>query len=251
MVRLAFLIAGVQKAGTTALARYLERHPQVRLPRDKEAHVFDAPDASSDADEDRARLAATFDGALSGLCPGDATPITLFQPAFIERALRHAPDLRWIVLLREPVARTVSHWAMERARGTERLPFSAAMLAEPLRWRRRSDWGWDSPRRWASYAARSDYAPQLRALAERVPRDRILLIRSDELARAPERVVQRVWAFLDLPPGPEGLAYPRVFEGHYDRPAAWSPGRWWLRWRLRDARRRWARGGGLEDWLDD
>ena len=42
--RVRFLIGGVQKAGTTALASYLATHPGLRLPAGKEAHVFDAPD---------------------------------------------------------------------------------------------------------------------------------------------------------------------------------------------------------------
>ena len=39
-----FLVGGVQKAGTSALAQYLGLHPRLRLPTGKEAHVFDAPD---------------------------------------------------------------------------------------------------------------------------------------------------------------------------------------------------------------
>ena len=40
--RVRFLIGGTQKGGTTALAHYLAQHPDVRLPKGKEAHVFDA-----------------------------------------------------------------------------------------------------------------------------------------------------------------------------------------------------------------
>ena len=42
--RIAFLVGGVQKAGTSALAQYLRASPGLRLPADKEAHVFDGPD---------------------------------------------------------------------------------------------------------------------------------------------------------------------------------------------------------------
>jgi hypothetical protein len=259
MPRLSFLIGGVQKGGTTALASYLARHPRLRLPLQKEAHVFDAPDydgaVGADAVDERFVSCFEFeDHSLSTdsrPCFGDATPITVFDPRFIERAWRYSPELRWVLLLREPVERAVSHWAMERARDTERLPLWAAVLAEPVRrWRRRDDWSWDSPLRWASYAARSDYSPQLRALRRRFPAEQILLLRSEALAADPEGTVQAVWRFLGLPPGPAGLDYPRVFEGHYARPSRWSPGRLLLRWRLRDARRRWAAGSGLDAWTD-
>lgn len=254
MPQLHFLLGGVQKAGTTALARYLARHPDLQLPAVKEAHVFDAPDFddSAAAEAVDARFSAHFERLAPARCRGDATPITVFDPCFIERAWRYSPELRWVLLLREPVARAVSHWAMERARGTERLPLWAALLAEPFRrGRHRDDWAWESPLRWASYAARSDYAPQLRALRRRFPAEQILLLRSEALAADPEGTVQSVWRFLGLPPGPGGLDYPRVFEGDYARPAPWSPASLWLRWRLRDARRRWRQGAGLEAWTDD
>ncbi|MEO5629163.1 MAG: hypothetical protein ABIQ62_05270, partial [Thermomonas sp.] len=51
--RIGFLIGGVQKAGTTALARYLSGHPDLELPDAKEAHVFDDPDFSADWDPAR------------------------------------------------------------------------------------------------------------------------------------------------------------------------------------------------------
>ena len=55
MPQVAFLIGGMQKAGTSALARYLRAHPSLRLPAGKEAHVFDMPafdDTWSTADID-------------------------------------------------------------------------------------------------------------------------------------------------------------------------------------------------------
>ena len=39
--RVEFLIAGVQKGGTTALFDYLVEHPSLDLPAIKEAHFFD------------------------------------------------------------------------------------------------------------------------------------------------------------------------------------------------------------------
>ena len=46
--RIGFLIGGVQKAGTTALARYLAGHPQLALPQRMEAHVLDDPGFGAD-----------------------------------------------------------------------------------------------------------------------------------------------------------------------------------------------------------
>src|SRR3954452_25366561 len=36
-----FVVAGVQKAGTTALHYFLSKHPHIALPRDQALHFFD------------------------------------------------------------------------------------------------------------------------------------------------------------------------------------------------------------------
>ena len=133
--RVDFLIGGVQKAGTSALARYLAEHPEIALPRGKEAHVFDAPDfdeqwTPSDIDS---RYADHFDSAPVDALYGDATPIYCFNPAFVRRIAAYNPAMRWILLLRHPVDRAISQYHMERARGDESWPFWPAMLLEQRR----------------------------------------------------------------------------------------------------------------------
>src|SRR3546814_8903849 len=106
---LSFVIGGAQKAGTSALARYLGAHPAIRLPRDKEAHVFDAPafDEAGTAAQIDARFATHFDPADQAHASlyGDATPIYLFHERFVQRIARYNPALRWHILLRDPVDR--------------------------------------------------------------------------------------------------------------------------------------------------
>ena len=85
MVR--FLVGGMQKAGTSALADYLSEHPALCLPTAKEAHVFDRPDfddAWTMADIDRMHARAFAADATAGLC-GDATPIYVFHPLLVQR----------------------------------------------------------------------------------------------------------------------------------------------------------------------
>ena len=158
--RIGFLIGGVQKAGTTALARYLAGHPQLALPQRKEAHVFDDP--GFEADWDRARIdreyARHFDAGSDDRLHGDATPIYLFHPTLVERIAAYNPAMRWIVLLRDPVERAISQYGMERARGDEHWPLWAALLFERLRLRgHHHDWSPASPLRHWSYRARGDY----------------------------------------------------------------------------------------------
>lgn len=228
--RVRFVIGGVQKGGTTALATYLSAHPGVALPATKEAHVFDMPDfdeSLSQADIDRHYAPHFADAAPGALC-GDATPIYVFHPRFVERIARYNPAMRWIVILRHPVERAVSHYHMERGRGWDRWPFWPAMLLE--RWRLRGhedDFSEISPLRRHSYRARGSYVRQLDALHAHFPTEQVLLLRNEDLAASPAVVLDQVHRFLGLPTHPLESTPRRVFEGGYDRVPRGS-----LAWRI-------------------
>lgn len=216
--RIQFVIGGVQKGGTTALASFLSRHPEIALPRGKEAHVFDAPDFDGAWPQDYIDqlYARHFDVLREGVVHGDATPIYCFHPEFIRRIAVYNPGMRWILMLRHPVERAVSQYQMERGRGDEEWPFWPAMLLE--RWRlqgHENDFSAHSPLRHHGYRVRGDYARQLDALYAHFPREQVLLLRSDVLAREPARVMEQVWKFLGVATDVAHEEYGRVFEGGY------------------------------------
>lgn len=231
-----FVVGGVQKAGTTALAAYLADHPGIRLPVGKEAHVFDAPafdDAASARDIDAA-YRAHFDDDPTGAMHGDATPIYLLHPRIIARIARYNPAMRWIVLLRHPVDRALSQFHMERKRGNEPWPLWPAMLLE--RWRLRGhheDFTAGSPLRKWSYRLRGDYARQLDALHTAFPPAQVLLLTDVGLRNAPAPTLTRVLAFLGLPDFDAPPAPKETFVGDYDPYDHEGPTWRMLRWLLR------------------
>ena len=200
--RIAFMVGGVQKAGTTALCEALRLHPQLRLPTAKEAHVFDAPDYDDAAAQEQIdqRFEPLFAQPFrDGILHGDATPVTLFHPLALARVRRYNPAMRWVIVLRDPAARARSQHAMERARGDERWPFWAAVLAEPLRlWRAGADWSEHSAWRHHSYLARGRYLPQLRRLYAMFPAAQILLLAHTEWRDHPAVTLQRVYRHLQI-----------------------------------------------------
>ncbi|PJK09213.1 sulfotransferase [Lysobacteraceae bacterium NML08-0793] len=233
-----FVIGGVQKGGTTALAQYLAAIPGVALPMGKEAHVFDAPDFDESwcTDEIDARYAGHFvEGCDRARLHGDATPIYVFHPRLVARIARYNPAMRWVILLRDPVARAYSQYCMEHARGDEHWPAWAAFLFE--RWRLRGhadDFSHGSPLRHYSYRARGDYMRQLRVLYRHFPQSQVLLIDNRALAENPQAVTAQVCRFLGVAAdGLEMRLFTRVFEGNY-RPLGERP---WLarllRWLMR------------------
>ena len=188
-----FLIAGVQKGGTTALDGYLRDHPEVQMAATKEAHFFD--DESIDwANPDYGRYHALFteDGRLRG----EATPIYLYWPNCLERIARYDPGTRLILLFRDPVGRAWSHWKMERDRGWESEPF--AWSVREGRRRVSNDPATPGFHRVFSYVERGLYAVQLERLLKLFPREQLLLLRSDDLSADPDAVLSRVCAFLEV-----------------------------------------------------
>ncbi len=219
--RIRFVIGGVQKAGTSALARYLGAHPRLRLPSDKEAHVFDAPDfdeAWTTAQVD-ARFTGQFPGHDVGMMHGDATPFYLVHPQVVARIAHYNPDMRWIVLLRDPVERMLSQFHMERRRGKERWPLWPALLLE--RWRLRGhadDFSRASPLRRHSYRLRSDYARQLDVLHAHFPRKQVLLLSNRELRADPTSALRKACDFLGVDSLPGDLRPETVLAGDYVPP---------------------------------
>ena len=199
--RLGFMIVGAQKCGTTALARFLSRHPEIGMAEPKEVHLFDAPGYSGDwrPEEMDERYQPSFEHCPGAAIRGEATPIYMLLPEIARELHRYNPDLKLIVLLRDPVERAISHYYMERARGNEHLPLWLALLSEPFRLRRCRDARQaDSAMRRHSYRRRGLYSLQLRNLYRFFNRDRVLIIRTQDLLQRHDAVLRRVFAFLGV-----------------------------------------------------
>ena len=199
--RLDFMIIGVQKGGTNALYRFLRQHPEIGMSSRKEVHLFDAPEYSSDWTPEQIgeRYRPYFEHCPGARVRGEATPIYLFFPEIARELARYNPELKLIVLLRDPVARAISHYYMERNRDAERLPLWLALLCEPIRVRRcRDPRAAASALRVGTYRRRGLYSLQLRNLHRFFGRDRVLVLRSADLRERHDATLRRVFAFLGV-----------------------------------------------------
>ena len=195
--RVAFIIAGVQKAGTTALFDYLGEEPGLSLSREKEAHFFD-DETRAWATPDYGAYHAQF-AAADGRPRGEATPIYLYWPQSLERIKAYNPAVKLIVMLRDPVERAWSHWKMEYARGVETKTFAWCIREGRQRLFAGEPWGFD---REVSYVERGFYGEQLERLFGLFPRDQVLVLKSDGLRGDPVAALGQVRTFLGLPKGP-------------------------------------------------
>ncbi|MEO8115389.1 MAG: sulfotransferase domain-containing protein [Phenylobacterium sp.] len=192
-----FLIAGVQKGGTTALFDYLSEQPGLALSRVKELHFFD--DETQDwSSPDYGGYHAQFDDPAGRPC-GEATPIYAYWPGSLERICAYNPAMRLILVLRDPVARAWSHWRMEYARGAETQPFAWCIREGRQRLFDAEPWG---HHREFSYVERGFYGEQVERVLSLFPREQLLILGAEDLDADPAAAVARVRRFLDLDDGP-------------------------------------------------
>lgn len=193
-----FIVAGVQKAGTTALFDYLSEEPGVALSRVKEVHFFD-DDGHDWNRPDYAAYHANFEAA-DGRSRGEATPIYLYWPCSLERIADYNPAMKLVVMLRDPVGRAWSHWKMEFARGVETRPFAWCIREGRRRLFDAEPWG---RHREFSYVERGFYGEQMERLYGLFPREQVLVLQARDLDSDPGPVLAKVRDFLGLPTGPE------------------------------------------------
>ena len=199
--RVDFVIGGTQKGGTTALAHFLNQHPEICLPTQKEAHFFDAADFPEEEIPEATgeRYRKLFPPDSEGRLCGDATPVYMYLPEVARRVWRYNAAMKWIVLLRDPVERAVSHYRMERGRGNEPLSLEEAVAAEEARLRRdRGNRAWNSSVRLHSYVERGLYTRQIRRVRRWFGREAILILTTGELRHRHEETLRRVYGFLGL-----------------------------------------------------
>lgn len=201
-----FLLVGAQKAGTSSLFEYITRHPQVLAPYRKEVHFFDNTWERGEGWYRAFFPPAADAGRITGAVTGEASPYYLFDPRVPERAHAMLPEARIIALLRNPVDRAYSQYEHSRRKGLETRSFDAAveeelrdLPAEVERMRRDPHYR-SGLHQHRAYLARGCYAEQLEGWARWYLRDRILVLRSEDLFSDPIAVYTRVLEFLGLVP---------------------------------------------------
>jgi hypothetical protein len=208
-----FLVVGAARAGTTALIEGLRLHPDAFVTMPKEPHYFGLhgrrPTFAGPGDEaainavavtDRMAYLGLYDVATTETMLGDGSVSTLYYAEHaVDEIRRMNPEMRAVVLLREPVDRAFSNHLYMRARGVEPLiDVRAAIELEP---RRRAD-NWHHM--W-HYTSVSRYADSLAILQAGLGRDRVGVWFYDDLQADYQRVLDEVRAFLALAPFPDGV----------------------------------------------
>lgn len=204
-----FLVIGGQRCGTSSLYTYLGRHPDVVRSLRKEVDYFSTRFPMGELWyrahfplQIRRRWRERLRG--SPLLTFEASPSYLFDPRVPARVHGLLPEMKLVVLLRNPVERAVSHYLHNRSLGHEDLPFDEALDREKERTAGEVERMLEDPSYRGrgffrySYVGRGMYAEQLQRWLELFPLERLLLVDSREFFARPERVFPHILAFLGV-----------------------------------------------------
>jgi hypothetical protein len=213
-----FLIVGAKRGGTTSLFNYLVRHPGV-LPlvpgvRGTKSTDFFFPGTGRSAqwyfshfatESTRRHLADRLEYRPIS---GEASPYYIWDPRVAPAVQKAAPEVKAILLVRDPVRRAWSHFQERVQNGTEPLTFAEALEAEDGRLapevaRMEREPGYYSRAfDFHAYRSRGVYLPQIRNWLAHFPTEQLLVLRAEDLYGETQATFDRVCAFLGIPSHP-------------------------------------------------
>ena len=196
-----FIIGGAPRSGTTWLYELLARHPSVYMARPvKPEPKFFLVD---DLYRNGLRWYADrwFAGAPLYRVAGEKSTDYLESAPAAERIARDLPAVKLVFILREPAARAYSNFLWTRMNGLETEEFATALALEAERER-------TLPERWRfarpfSYFSRGLYAELLEPYLDRFPRERILVLRFEDIQERTAEVADTLHRFLGVAPRPD------------------------------------------------
>ncbi|GAA3200710.1 sulfotransferase domain-containing protein [Actinocorallia longicatena] len=217
-----FMIIGTKRGGTTSMWNYLVQHPLV-MPMYPSSRGLKSPwyfyanyargeawYRSHFATEKRLDRLEAETGSRP--VTGEACPYYMYDPRIAGRVHAMMPELKIIVLLRDPVKRAYSHFWERTGEGDETLTFERALAAEPERTAGELDrmaadpFYYGRAHDYFSYRDRGIYLPQLQRWEALYGRDRMMIMPAEELYADEQKAVDKVSAFLGLPSHPVSVA---------------------------------------------
>tara|TARA_R110002111_G_C5976010_1_gene370718 strand:- start:983 stop:1888 length:906 start_codon:yes stop_codon:yes gene_type:complete len=190
-----FIGIGGQRCGSTSLWNLLRADQRLFLPDRKELHYFSNRD--DEYREDLANYRPYFADALRGQLIGEFTPNYLTSAGACMRIKSHLPDVKLLVVLRDPVSRAVSHYNYRVMRGQESRSMRSAMHADM----KRCVEGDEVTNRHYAYCQMGMYGLGLNRYIQSFGRSKILVMLTDDLKNGSHDVRHCVGEFLELESG--------------------------------------------------
>lgn len=200
-----FLITGVAKGGTETLWATFKQHPQIIQPNRHSIHYFDeAINKPIKWYQAHFPLRASMP---KGCITGEKSTYYFSHPLAAERIAKHLPDVKLIILLRNPVDRAISQYFHYHKRGHENLPIEDALKQEEKRLApyladicENSVYKPGHPMKVFSYKTRGHYAEQLEKYFKYFDPNQIKIVKSENFFLKPRETLQAIFEFLGIDP---------------------------------------------------
>ena len=189
--KLSLLIVGAQKSGTSSLLSYLEQHPQLISHYAREFGYFIKDDWFQNG------FQWAFENNYPSLNLSNDEPTyyiaksvsVMMSETAVERAYQHNPQMRLVVLLRNPVERAYSSYLFARRNGWEDITtFEEAIFANPNR--NQHDFGLLSS---CNYFESGKYIEQINMVLKFFKREQISIFLFDAFKQAPLPICQQIY----------------------------------------------------------
>jgi CRISPR/Cas system CSM-associated protein Csm2 small subunit len=187
------IIPGAGKSGTSSLHEYLNLHPKIEMSRKKEPHYFTV--------NDRYKLGFDFydDLYIKSRVEyyGESSTAYFCDEVAVKRIRRDLQHLKIIILLKNPVERSVSHYLWQVSLLQEFRTFRKAVkynINNPVNYRKP---GWGG--HFKSYYYASLYGRNVEKFINNFGKENIHIITTKELAEDTKNCLNGCFEFLKLP----------------------------------------------------
>ncbi|MBE9136011.1 sulfotransferase [Nodosilinea sp. LEGE 07088] len=201
MIQPSFFIVGAPKCGTTALCKYLNRHPDIFIPEFKELHYFDTDLNTKKQANSLPDYLALFEAGAEKVC-GEGSPTYLYSKTAAEEIYAFNPQAKIIIMLREPVAMMYAFHSQHLYNGSsETVPdFATALALEPER-----KLGQHIPPRCTEpqilfYREFAKFSDQVERYLQRFGRHQVKIVLFDDFKSHTEKVFRETLEFLSVAP---------------------------------------------------
>lgn len=198
-----FVIVGFPKCGTTSLHYYLDDHPEIFMPKQKELHYFTAKILKSQnkgpgdnsvnqfhIDSFQAYKQHFKKAQKKHKAIGDASPSYINYPETIpDIKEKLGADIKIIIVLRDPIRRAFSNYLHLVRENREKLSFFDALQAEEVR----REIGYSD---FWYYKWNSLYAKKVEIFKKAF--DEVYIMTNENLKQNPLQSIQKLYKFLGV-----------------------------------------------------
>ncbi len=194
-----FIVIGAQRCGSTSLHKYIIEHPQVLEPITKEINFFT---------QEFERGLSWYEAHFPSIPEGSAYITGEASTSYLDsdndtphRLFNLYPHVKLLVILRNPVERAISHYNQLVKLGRENRSLEEALKTEMEILEGIEDIWSVRQQYWSvgkGYIWRGLYVYFLKQWMSVFPRERFLIVRSENLFKHPWVTMKRVFEFLEV-----------------------------------------------------